>query len=700
MNAVPAKRGVWRTLQLADGTEVRVQLVGDEHGHYWLAADGTAYARQGGKFFKKVDAQQIAKRAKARRQQVNAKRLQRLKSRRASGVGSYTGTKRGIIILVNFQDLTFKSGNNKALYEKIANQANYKEGDFKGSMADYFKAQSRNQFELDFDVVGPVTVSHDYAYYGKNDSKDNDTLPGTMVCEAVKLAKDLVSDWKQYDWDGDGYVDQVYLIYAGKGEADAGVEDLPDAIWPHAYSLSGAKYYGDGEGRVTVGTRLYVDTYACGSELNGSGKICGIGTMCHEFSHCLGYPDFYDIDYSGGQGMGGYDLMDSGSYNDDGYQPAGYTSYERWVVGWEEPIALEGQDVAITNMKSLQNGGESYIIYNKGNQNEYFLLENRQFDGWDASLSYNGLLILHCDFDEQVWWSNQPNDDPDHQRMTVVPADGKYTYTIYEGVKYYDDAPLFPYESVNAFNRSFKIKRNDTVAERAAKFFTKNTDGTYWLDSSIENITQNSDGSISFNFVANYGGSAEDSGEGEYEKVTSTTQLVVGSQYVLINEAKNAGNGAYDQRKYLKAVDVDITGNMVSGDDLVSMTLGGNANGYSLKIDNKYLYADDAKSLKLGSTERKDWLIESTNDGYIVKSKTSSYGKIQYNSGTPRFLNYTSNQSPAVLYVQKAATAIQNISIKKRDSNRIYTLDGRYVGTDPNRLPRGLYILNGKKFVK
>ena len=38
-----------------------------------------------------------------------------------------------------------------------------------------------------------------------------------------------------------------------------------------------------------------VDTYACGSELMGiSGKtLDGIGTMCHEYSHCLGLPDFY-----------------------------------------------------------------------------------------------------------------------------------------------------------------------------------------------------------------------------------------------------------------------------------------------------------------------------------------------------------------------------------------------------------------------
>lgn len=700
MMAVPAKRGVWKTLKLQDGTEVRATLVGDEHGHFWKAENGQAYTLQGDVYVA-VDAQQIIQRAKARRAKVNAQRTKRLVQRRVGEVGNYTGKKKAIVLLVNFKDKAFQNGHDNTFFKRMSNEEGFSEGDFKGSMADYFKAQSRGQFELDFDVVGPLTVSHEANYYGENvaiedSDQEQDKCPAEMVIEAVNLAKEQVTDWTSYDWDNDGYVDQVYVIYAGMGEADGGADDT---IWPHAYSLYAANYYGEGSGPVTVGDNLKVDGYACGSELNGDGDICGIGTMCHEYSHCLGYPDFYDIDYSGGQGMGSYDLMCSGSYNGNGYQPAGYTSYELWMAGWLEPIELNAEDVAVTNMKSLQNKGESYIIYNKGNKNEYMMLENRQKEGWDASLPDVGMLILHCDYNARVWEDNEPNDDPDHQRMTVVPADGEYAYEMYEGEKYYYDATLFPYGSVTAFNKNFKIKKNDKVAEKAAKFFTKNTNGTYWIDGSVEDITQNSDKTISFNFVANYGGSSQGGGEGEYEKVTSTDQLVAGSQYVLINEANYAGNGAFDQ-KYLTAVDVDIIDNTVSGSDLVSITLGGDANGYSLQINGKFIYTETARTLKLGDTEKKDWLIESTNNGYIVKSKTSSYGTIQYNSGTPRFLNYTSNQKPAVLYVQKATTAINTVNTNKATTTRIYTLDGRYVGTDPDRLPRGMYIINGKKIVK
>ena len=500
--AVPAKRGVWKTLTLADGTEVKAQLVGDEYGHYWKAVDGKAYHNvEGADFFQEIDASAIEQKARLRRGQVNAQRVKRLAARRKAA--SYTGKKKGLILLVNFSDMQFKSEDDNALYQRIANEEGFSEGNFKGSMCDYFKAQSLGKFELDFDVVGPLTVSKSYAYYGENDADGNDMYAGEMVCEAVGLAKDQVTNWAQYDWDDDGYVDQVYVVYAGQGEADGGAENT---IWPHAYDLESAAYYGDGTGAVTVATGLQVNTYACGAELDGfTSDVAGIGTMCHEFSHCLGYPDFYDTDYSGGQGMFVWDLMDSGSYNGDGYQPAGYTSYERWVAGWTEPVELSSEDVAVTSMKSLQSSGESYIIYNKRQRNEYFLLENRQLDGWDASLPSAGLLILHVDYDADAWQENTPNDEPSHQRMTWIAADNKYQYEMYQGDKYYTwDGCVndpFPYGSVNAFNKS---------TTPAAKLFNKNADGTYYLSSSVEGITQNSDGTVAFNFVADYTGSGEE----------------------------------------------------------------------------------------------------------------------------------------------------------------------------------------------
>ena len=160
MMAVPAKKGLWKTLRLNDGTEGRATLVGDEHGHFWKAEDGKTYTRQGDVWVA-VDAQQIIKNAKSRRAKANAKFMQR---RTFGHPTTITGQKKAIMILVNFKDQKYKTGHDNALFQKIANQKGFNEGKFKGSMADYFKAQSRGKFELDFDVVGPVTVSKTASY--------------------------------------------------------------------------------------------------------------------------------------------------------------------------------------------------------------------------------------------------------------------------------------------------------------------------------------------------------------------------------------------------------------------------------------------------------------------------------------------------------------------------------------------------------
>ncbi len=694
--AVPAKRGQWRTLKLADGTEVRAQLVGDEHGHFWKTAEGQTYQLQAGtSFYQTVDAKTITDKASARRRLVNTKRTKRLASRRVGEVGSYTGKKKGLIILVNYKDESFQSSNNNALYQRIANEEGFSEGKFKGSMCDYFKAQSRGQFELDFDVVGPVTVSKNAAYYGSNDSDGNDLYPATMVGEAVNLAKSYVTDWTQYNWDGDNEVDQVYVVYAGHGEADGGEETT---IWPHAWSLSDGPAYGDGNGRVKVADNLYVNNYACGSELNYNNEIEGIGTMCHEFSHCLGYPDFYDTDYSGGQGMCIWDLMDSGSYNGDGYQPAGYTSYERWLAGWLTPIELGSTDLTVENMKSLQSGGESYVMYNPGNSNEFFLLENRQLDGWDASLMGRGLLIIHVDYSESVWASNQPNDDPSHQRCTWIPADKKYDYETYYGSKYYDvdgiEKDPFPYGSNNYFNKQFGTM---------AKLFNKNTDGTYYLSNSVEDITQNGDGTISFNYVAVNTSTGGGGG---------TVTPVDADFYESFDQCEGTGgnDGSWSGSIANGKFNADHTGweanNSYGANQCAKF--GNSSNAGSATTPTITLNGTATLSFKAGAWKgKKDGtgLNVSVTGGTIDKSSfemvqgefndysatVTGYGEVTITFAAEKGRFFLDE----VILKSSSTTGIEKVESRETRDNTFYTLSGQRV----EKPTKGLYIINGKKVV-
>lgn len=497
-HAIPAKPGQYRTLKLTNGQTVTARLVGDEHGHFWLGNDGNAYQEDETGLFQMIDRKEVMNAAKERRQSANTDRAKRMAKRQAQKgtSNSIEGKKKGIIILVNFQDVKLEDANNKEYFERMANEEHFNDGNFVGSVHDYFYDQSRGKFDLEFDVVGPYTMPNNMSYYGKNlnGKEGNDQHPASMVIEACKAADSEVN-FADYDWDGDQEVDQVYVIYAGKGEADGGIANT---IWPHEWTLASAQYYGDGSGPLTL-DGVTINTYACGSELNGSEEICGIGTMCHEFSHCLGFPDFYDTSDTGdGVGMFMWDLMDYGSYNGDGYQPAGYTSYERWVAGWLEPIELTTTK-DVNDMKCLQDGGDAYIIYNSGNRNEYFLLENRQPVKWDKELPGQGMLIVHVDYNESAWSGNSVNNDYSHQRMTWIPADDAYTDILedengeeYEAYTWEGLAKdTYPSDDNNSFSK------NSTPA---AEFYSKNSDGEYYMDGAVENITQNEDGTISFHY--------------------------------------------------------------------------------------------------------------------------------------------------------------------------------------------------------
>lgn len=511
--AIPAKPGLWKTLKLSDGTEVRAQLRGDEHVHFWMTEDGRRLMMSDN-VLKEVDETQILSRMAQRKAPMSKAGARKAPRKVAIGDRThYVGKKKGLVILAQYQDVKFKTANNLAKYKRILNEEGYSVGEFQGSVADYFKAQSRGLFELEFDVVGPYTMANKRSYYGENDSDDNDKNPEAMIVEACKAA-DAEVNFKDYDWDGDGYVDQVFVLYAGTGEADS-YDD--EAVWPHMYYLSASS-------RTQRLDGVTIDTYACSNEVDIEGKIEGIGCFCHEFSHCMGFPDFYDTSYSGNFGMSEFDLMDTGAYNGNTFVPAGYTAHERMMCGWLEPIELSDEDVSVEGLKALSDGGDSYIIYNQAHPDEYYMLENRQKTGWDAQLPARGLMITHVDFDKDIWNDNTPNTKVttrdmrmygysktnDHQRCTIFHADNDDDSKYW---KYSDQYGQYMYTKQTLPGDLYPYRGNDSltnVSAPAATLFNKNTDGTKFMNRRVLDIKQNTDKSVSFSYKA----SAKDEEDG------------------------------------------------------------------------------------------------------------------------------------------------------------------------------------------
>ena len=339
-------------------------------------------------------------------------------------------TVRGLILLVEFKDVKFTTG--KSYINDMMNKENYSDeyGSI-GSARDYFKTQSYGKFHPQFDVIGPITLSENSAYYGGNDSYGVDLRPDVMVSEACEIANSQgLVNMSDYDLDGDNWVDLVYVIFAGYGENISGAD--PDFMWPHAWYI----YQGAGR-KVKIGD-VYLDAYACSAELYGiSGtQPEGIGSFCHEYSHTLGLPDWYDIDYSGGMGMSDWSIMDSGCYAGDGYVPISYNAYERWYCGWLELNELT--EAATVTMYDLNTDKNSAFMIASTNPNQYITLESRQKKGWDAGLPAEGMMVIAVDYDESVWNKNAPNDNPSRQRFKLIPADNKWNESSLYG-------DLYPY---------------------------------------------------------------------------------------------------------------------------------------------------------------------------------------------------------------------------------------------------------------
>lgn len=439
--AVPAKRGTHTYLQ-PDGTTVEVKLTGDEFFHYYLTADNLPLVEDsdGGLYFAEIENDALIKtrhlacdkadrtpeinRLVARTDYDDAIRIlqskaKKMASRRAlpqQGIGRFEttfpnkGKLKALVILVEYSDLKFKLENPHQYFTDMLNLDGFGEYGATGCARQYFLDASNGQFDLTSDVYGPVTLPRNRAYYGANDMMGSDNNPEDMVVHAIEILKDEV-DFSQYDCDKDGILDNVFVFYAGTGEASGGPAQ---SVWPHAWNLTQA-------GKSFTVDGVLVDHYACTCEWQ-SDTPDGIGTFCHEFSHIMGLPDLYNTSGSNANYTpGAWSVMDYGPYNNNSRTPPTYSAYERNAMGWlDVNLVTEGTSVSLGDIKDTNNA----VMIATAKSKEFFLFENRQQTSWDTYLPHHGMLIWHIDYDADVWRYNSVNNEKSHQYVDLIEANG------------------------------------------------------------------------------------------------------------------------------------------------------------------------------------------------------------------------------------------------------------------------------------
>lgn len=420
--AVPAKR-IYVEMTGPDGQTIEVQKVGDEFGHHYVDRAGRKFIDREDCLVAASDAE-INSRLEARNARFEARTLKRKALRRVPGnIGTFPGTtfpakgeQKALVILVEYKDVKFTIGSDakaKQYFTDMLNKDGFGEYGGTGCVRQYFRDSSMGQFECQFDVFGPVTLSQKRSYYGGN-SGGNDKAPEQMVVEACR-ALDSQINFRDYDRDGDGNVDNVYIIYAGQGEASYGSSET---VWPHSWYLTEAGIDLKLDGVV-------IDLYGCSNEWEKDSPD-GMGTFTHEFSHILGLPDLYHTSATANYTPGEWSVLDYGPYNNDGRTPPAYSSFERNALGWIDLAELTASD-DVKVLDDLQTSNSAYCLTNPANPKEFYLMETRNQSGWDKYLPGQGMLIWHVDYDSQTWTNNQVNNTKSHQRVDLIEADGVTT---------------------------------------------------------------------------------------------------------------------------------------------------------------------------------------------------------------------------------------------------------------------------------
>lgn len=452
--AVPARPGTFVHVQ-PDGSVLTLRKVGDEWGHSVIdAATGRTLRLDADGWYRELDETSAAVRrsaARARRSAVRRTRAARSEEHVA------VGRKHFLVILVEFSDASFTMDNPQEAFRSLLNDSGYSANGGTGSARDFYYDNSHGCFEPVFDVYGPVPLNNAYSYYGGNDSAGSDLRAEQAVIDACRKLDEEV-DFSQYDLDGDGYVDMVFMYYAGYGEAD---HDDENTIWPHQW------YIEAGAGKSVTLDGVKLDSYACTNELIGygsrEGTMCGIGTACHEFGHAMGLPDFYDTDYKVNdacEGLYSYSTMCSGSYNNDGRTPPYFNMMERIMLGWKsESDFREFTASGYVTLPSIDEN-VAYRIPTE-QEGEFFILEARGSNGWDSALPGHGLLVYHADQSERKITISTYDDYGNTKKIQVAASELWNDWQQYNAINENGSHPCFylvPAPSQTSLNYSYEAR--------------------------------------------------------------------------------------------------------------------------------------------------------------------------------------------------------------------------------------------------
>ncbi len=386
--------------------------------------------------------------------------------------------------------------------DNAAEGSSVSEGDSEGDIleAESGAQEYTNTNEPDEEDDGVVHIKLD-SNHGKTwyDLQDESFIP--VFTEALK-ASDRFVNFSDYDKaPADGVLTakelSVFFIVAGY-ETSYGYYDTDLSIWAHQWSFSHGSsskppvtLEDDSTNPVTIDPYICMgesvtDNTTLSSYAETNKRAMAIGATVHEFGHILGLPDLYDIDYSTkgewvdysvdcmsimAAGSWGYDPKATDETKYAGSCPVLMDPYCKMLLEFIDPDLITSDNINQTGVYTVTTSGDNsgykcYVIPTE-HEDEIFIVENRQYQGFDVGLkrryidndyrdSYNdagGIVLWHIDkgivrslgISEGSNGSNSIN-TVDH-RPGMMPA-------YYEKAERYTLIPQIYYPFFNSYAKS------------------------------------------------------------------------------------------------------------------------------------------------------------------------------------------------------------------------------------------------------
>jgi M6 family metalloprotease-like protein len=330
-----------------------------------------------------------------------------------------TGDFSGLCILVQFPDIPGTIPRQEV--DDFCNQPGYTGYGNNGSAYDYFLTVSDGQLRYKNIVTAYYTARHNRSYY-TDPVVDYGRRARELIVEALDDLKARGFNFTPLTSDNAGFVNALNVFYAGTR-----INNWGKGLWPHSSAL--ASPY-----PATPGKRF--SDY----QITDMGTELTLRTFCHENGHMVcDFPDLYDYGNQGG-GVGHYCLM---CYGGSDLNPVQVSGYLKNSAGWTTKLTK-----LTSAMTAVAKAGRNDFLIHRKDSSEYFLLENRQRSGRDASLPDAGLTIWHVD--ERGSNENEQMTPTLHYELSLEQSDN--LFQLERRVNGGDADDLFGAPSATTFN--------------------------------------------------------------------------------------------------------------------------------------------------------------------------------------------------------------------------------------------------------